>query len=262
MEEGFSIAEGREGPEEPLSGGRMDWPPPGADPTGVGPSMPTPGVPFLPVARAVPSERSTPALSVADRIAFVPVQRSPTRRQGHRGRNVAGLMLLFVVVGSTAAVVHARGGSDHSDRVQPANSSRTTATSVLGAGTTGQSSGVTETTLATGLPPSASAQPSPDPTVAPTVPPAPVEVTVSVPVTEDPAALRDRCRLEWGKVFAALQDFVYATGAHPESPDALVAIGRLEPNPVGWNTRWTFKYTPEGIYVVAVPDTECDINLN
>jgi hypothetical protein len=63
-------------------------------------------------------------------------------------------------------------------------------------------------------------------------------------------------------VFSALQDFVYATGAHPDGPDALVASGRLEPNPVGWNTRWTFKYTPEGIYVVAVPDTECDINLN
>jgi hypothetical protein len=63
-------------------------------------------------------------------------------------------------------------------------------------------------------------------------------------------------------VFTALQDFVYATGAHPEGPDALVASGRLEPNPVGWNTRWMFKYTLEGIYVVAVPGTECDINLN
>jgi hypothetical protein len=100
-------------------------------------------------------------------------------------------------------------------------------------------------------------------TAPPSAPNSTVAVVLAVPF--DAAAIEAKmealaeCRSEERTVFASLQGFVYETGAHPEHPDALAAIGWLEAHPDGWNARWAFQYSDGGIHVVPTSGGSCDI---
>jgi hypothetical protein len=104
--------------------------------------------------------------------------------------------------------------------------------------------------------------------VPPTIPPPiisapapPSTIAVVIVGGPDPVdqQLLDQCIAEQKTVFVALQAFVFQTGAHPESPDALAAIGRLQADPRGWNARWAFLYVGQEVSVVPVPGGACDL---
>lgn len=281
MEEGSSTIGNPTTLAAPVTDVGLTWPPAAAGEAGTSElaSMPMPGVPRLPPAPRVPSNgRPARAVTLVDQVVVGSAHPSPADKRRPRGRRiVTSLTFVLVVGGATAVIVFAGRGSDGSDRALSAGSSQTVAptpTSLMDAGTAPLSTAdpaTTETTTLLAAAPAASAEPM---VVVPTAPPIPsfVEPVQSSTVSNVVPAITafdfandpyyqqvERCRAEEGTVFAALQAFVYGTGAHPESPDSLAEIGRLEPHPQGWNARWAFDYTEEGIYVVPVPGGECDV---
>ena len=67
-----------------------------------------------------------------------------------------------------------------------------------------------------------------------------------------------RCNEEHTAVFVGLQAFVMNTGAHPDSPDA-ISPDWIVAHPDGWDSRWAFDYSEEGIAVVPVAGGSCDL---
>jgi len=222
-----------------------------------------PAVPYLPpVTRLDSSSIPRPVRTVApfDRVVVGGTRLSPSRRRrGPRAGTVLAVLLL--VAGCSVAFVVVKRRSEATGNVSQAESPTVTTTSTpLVDGLT------TSTTMPGGA---AAPVPTAAVDVVPATTPAPTTAATvqqskdwsSIVTTPDPAVQQRvaQCRLEQGIVFTALQAFVYQTGNHPENPDALAAIGRLQADPRGWNSRWAFHYTDQGIYVVPVRGGACDL---
>lgn len=98
------------------------------------------------------------------------------------------------------------------------------------------------------------------PSVAPTVPVQTTPMSISVVTFDMPSIdeARSRCNEEHTAVFVGLQAFVMNTGAHPDSPDA-ISPHWIVAHPDGWDSRWAFDYSEQGIAVVPVAGGACDL---
>lgn len=213
-----------------------------------------PGVPYLPPPTRLDSSPNPPpvrTVATFDPAVVGGTRPGPTRRsRGPRAGMVLALLLL--VVGGVATFVVVNHRSEATGDVFQADSQTVTATS------TPYVDGLTTSTLVPGgadvVPPTI-----PPPIISPPVPPSTVAVVIVGGPDPVDQQLLDQCIGEQKTVFAGLQAFVFQTGAHPESPDGLAAIGWLQADPRGWNARWAFRYVGQEVSVVPVPGGACDL---
>lgn len=171
-------------------------------------------------------------------------QRSARRPKRHSAAGFACAIVL-VAVGAWLTML-AIGSGPPSDAERAASSEQSTSSTVM-------------TVMTLDLPPnleSALGLSSAPPTMP--VQPAPMSISVA---TVDMTSLEEawtRCNEEHTMVFVGLQAFVMNTGAHPNSPDA-ISPHWIVAHPDGWDSRWAFDYSEEGIAVVPVAGGSCDL---